>query len=148
MHISFFLSLPMAGTITLIPIGTVEAKVMFIKPPEEGDYDLKTHITYCDFCSLNWTNSNMEGRGMGLCNRKNSFKDMTKEPISVLNFLFYSYYKTVLHQRFIEELNIFDSHINQSWYTALLYYHKAYLKMGGNREDGAKDNRTVGFFYL
>lgn len=43
----------MAGTITLTLIGTVEAKVMFIKPPEEGDYNLKTHITYRDFCSLN-----------------------------------------------------------------------------------------------
>lgn len=43
----------MAGTITSTLIGTVEAKVMFTKPPEEGDENLKAHITYRDFCSFN-----------------------------------------------------------------------------------------------
>lgn len=81
----------MAGTITSTLIGTVEAKVMFTKPPEEGDENLKAHITYHDFCSFNWTNSNMQGRAMGLCNRKMFLKDTSKELISVLNYLFYSY---------------------------------------------------------
>lgn len=49
----------MAETVTLKCAGTVEAKLIFVKPPDDVGYDLKTYTTYYSFCS----NSKTEGRG-------------------------------------------------------------------------------------
>lgn len=49
----------MAETVTLMHAGTVEDKLVFVKPPNDVDYDLKT---YYGFGSRH-TNSKTEGRG-------------------------------------------------------------------------------------
>lgn len=52
----------MAEAGTLMCAGTVENKLVLVKPPDDVDYDLKTYTSYYGFCSRH-THSKMEGSG-------------------------------------------------------------------------------------
>lgn len=52
----------MAEAVTLTRAVMAEAKLIFVKPPDDFDYDLKTYTMHYVFCSRH-ANSKTEGRG-------------------------------------------------------------------------------------
>lgn len=52
----------MEETVTLTRVGTVKAMLMFVKPPDNVDYDLKTYITSYSFRSRH---TKLKNRGWG-----------------------------------------------------------------------------------